>query len=57
MVLREKWQHLGFAVFNVVVTHVPLHHLRLATLRMWGAKIGHGSSVGRGTSVLDIHSL
>ena len=57
MVLREKWQHLGFAVFNVVVTHVPLHHLRLATLRMWGAKIGHGASVGRGTSVLDIHSL
>ena len=57
MGLRQKWQQLGFAVFNIVVTHVPSHTVRLATLRCWGARIGPGTTVGRGTTVLDIHRL
>lgn len=57
MSVRQKWQQLGFAVFNVVVTHVPSHGVRLATLRLWGARIGDGSTVGRGTTVIDIHRL
>lgn len=57
MALRQKWDQLGFAVFNVVVTHIPSHHLRIATLRFWGARIGRGTSIGRGCTVLDIHRL
>lgn len=57
MNLRQKWQQLGFGVFNVLVTHIPSHAVRLATLRLWGAQIGEGSTVGRGSTVLDIHRL
>lgn len=57
MGLREKWNQVGFAIFNVVVTHFPSHHLRLGTLRLWGASIGKGTSISRGTTVLDIHNL
>jgi putative colanic acid biosynthesis acetyltransferase WcaF len=54
---RQKWQQAGFAFFNIIVTHVPSHTLRLATLRAWGARIGTGTTIGRGTTVLDIHRL
>ena len=57
MDLREKWRQVGFALFNIVVTHVPSHTIRLATLRAWGARIGARSTVGRGTTVIDIHGL
>ncbi|MBS1896482.1 MAG: acyltransferase [Actinobacteria bacterium] len=57
MDLRQKWQQVGFALFNIVVTHVPSHALRIGTLRAWGARIGEGSTVGRGSTVLDIHRL
>ncbi len=57
MSLREKWNQVGFAVFNVFVTHVPSHTIRLATLRAWGAQIGERTSIGRGTTVIDIHRL
>ncbi|WP_292833437.1 acyltransferase [Microbacterium sp.] len=57
MALRDRWQQLGIAVYNIVVTHVPSHTLRLATLRAWGARIGSGSTVGRGSTVLDIKNI
>lgn len=57
MGLRQKWRQAGFAVFNVVVTHVPSHRLRLGVLRLWGASVGPGTSIGRGSTVLDIHAL
>lgn len=55
--LRQKWDQLGIALFNIVVTHVPSHTIRLATLRAWGASIGPGTTVGRGSTVLEIGRL
>lgn len=45
------WRHVGPVVFNLVVTHLPLLPLRLAVLRLWGARIGRGVKVLRGTTV------
>ena len=57
MGMREKWRQVGFALFNVVVTHIPSHTIRLATLRAWGAQIGARSTIGRGTTIIDIDGL
>lgn len=40
------------AVFNLLVTHVPIRALRHAWLRRLGVTIGDGAVVYRGTSVL-----
>lgn len=55
--LRVLWQHFGPVVFNLVVTHVPLLPLRLAVLRLWGARIGRGVKVLRGSTVFAIDRL
>lgn len=55
--LRTLWRLLGPALFNVVVTHVPLQSLRLAVLRLWGARIGAHVKVLRGTTVFGIENL
>lgn len=52
--VRKAWRQLGIAAFNIIGTHVPSHTVRLGILRLWGAEIGPGSSIGRGTTVLDI---
>ncbi len=38
----------------MLITYIPSHHVRLAYLRLFGATIGKGSSVNRGTTILDI---
>lgn len=55
--VADFWHHLGMVVFNSVVTHLPGHWLRLAALRLWGARIGSGTSIFRGTTVLGIEHL
>lgn len=55
--LRSRWRHLGVVLFNSVITFVPVHRVRLAALRLWGARIGHDTSIFRGTTVLGIESL
>lgn len=40
------------ALFNVFGTHLPIGPLRVAWLRLLGAKIGQGTLIGRGTTVL-----
>lgn len=55
--IRGAWQQLGAVHYNGFVTHLPGHALRCATLRIWGAKIGPGVAVQRGTTVLGIHAL
>lgn len=55
--LLTLWRHLGPVVFNLVVTHVPLLPLRLAVLRLWGARIGTHVKVLRGTTVLGVEHL
>jgi acetyltransferase-like isoleucine patch superfamily enzyme len=50
--------HVYAALFyNSIVTHIPFHFIRLGYLRMFGAKIGKGSSINRGTSVWSIPYL
>ncbi len=54
---RRAWRHFGVVLYNDLVTHLPGHRLRIAVLRCWGAQIGRGSSVFRGTTVLGIERL
>jgi acetyltransferase-like isoleucine patch superfamily enzyme len=51
----RKW--IGQLFFNTIVTFIPSHTVRLAWLRFFGAQIGKGSSIMRGTQVADIHYL
>lgn len=51
----RKW--IGQLFFNTIVTYIPSHTIRLAWLRYFGADIGKGSSIMRGTQVQDIHYL
>lgn len=51
----RKW--IGQLFFNTIVTWIPSHTIRLAWLRYFGADIGKGSSIMRGTQVQDIHYL
>ncbi|SHV70469.1 colanic acid biosynthesis acetyltransferase WcaF [Mycobacteroides abscessus subsp. abscessus] len=43
--------------YSSVVTHIPFHFIRLGYLRLFGAKIGKGSAINRGTSVWSIPYL
>jgi putative colanic acid biosynthesis acetyltransferase WcaF len=45
------------AIFNLVITHLPGHWLRLAWLRWLGASLGRGTIVFRGTMVLGAQHL
>jgi acetyltransferase-like isoleucine patch superfamily enzyme len=40
--------------YNTFVTYIPSHHVRLAYLRLFGAKIGKGSAINRGSGVWSI---
>ncbi len=44
-------------LFNSIWTFIPSHAFRQAMLRLWGATIGRGSSILRGTTVLGISNL
>lgn len=55
--LQVLWRHFGPVVFNLVVTHLPLLPLRRAVLRLWGAQIGKGVKILRGTTVFAPESL
>lgn len=44
-------------LFNAVITHIPSHTVRLWWLRGLGARIGPGSSIFRGTTVLSARKL
>jgi acetyltransferase-like isoleucine patch superfamily enzyme len=45
------------ALFNLFVTHLPGHWLRLTWLRALGARIGRGTTVFRGTTVIGVDEL
>jgi putative colanic acid biosynthesis acetyltransferase WcaF len=55
--IAKAWSRIGVVFYNFFATHLPSHGVRLAVLRFWGAKIGQGTSVFRGTTILDIHML
>lgn len=51
--LRRMWEQ----VYNILINKIPSHTVRLAWLRLGGAKIGKGSAVWRHTEVIGIESL
>jgi acetyltransferase-like isoleucine patch superfamily enzyme len=51
--IRRLWEQL----YNIFINKIPSHNLRLAWLRLGGAKIGKGSSIWRNTEVLGMESL
>jgi putative colanic acid biosynthesis acetyltransferase WcaF len=48
---------LGQGVFNLLITNLPGHWLRLLWLRLLGAKLGRGVCVFRGTTVIGAQQL
>jgi putative colanic acid biosynthesis acetyltransferase WcaF len=48
---------LGQGLFNLLITHLPGHWLRLLWLRVLGAKLGRGVCVFRGTTVIGAQEL
>jgi acetyltransferase-like isoleucine patch superfamily enzyme len=53
--LFKRILHVYAALFyNSIVTHIPFHFIRLGYLRLFGATIGKGSAINRGTSVWSI---
>lgn len=51
--LRRMWE----LAYNILINKIPSHNVRLAWLRIGGAKIGKGSSIWRNTEVLGMESL
>ena len=55
--LKKIWHRCGELVFNMVITHIPSHFIRLTVLRALGATIGRDTWILRGTTVLWISGL
>jgi acetyltransferase-like isoleucine patch superfamily enzyme len=52
-VARKARNRIGQLLYNMFITFVPSHTIRLGFLRLFGATIGEGSSIMRTTHVLD----
>jgi acetyltransferase-like isoleucine patch superfamily enzyme len=52
-----RLRHLLELLYNMVVTHVPSHAVRLAALRALGAEIGRTSTVFRGCRIDSARNL
>ena len=55
--LPRLTRFLAQAVFNLLITHLPGHWLRLGWLRAVGADVGRGVCVFRGTTVIGAEHL
>lgn len=51
--VRKARNRIAQLLYNMFVTYVPSHTVRLGFLRLMGATIGEGSSIMRTTQVLD----
>jgi acetyltransferase-like isoleucine patch superfamily enzyme len=54
---RMARNYLAGLFFNSFVTHIPFHAIRQGYLRLFGATIGKGTAINRGTTVWDIEYL
>jgi acetyltransferase-like isoleucine patch superfamily enzyme len=54
---RKARNRIGQLLYNMLITYIPSHHVRLGFLRLFGATIGRDSAIMRGTTVLDIEFL
>ena len=50
-------EQIGERLYNLVITRVPSHRIRIAWLRLFGAKIGKKTSIMMGTRVHGIKRL
>ncbi len=55
--LRDRWLRAWEQAYNILINKIPSHHVRIAWLRLGGAKIGRGSSIWRNTEVLGVDNL
>lgn len=55
--LRDRMLRTWEQAYNILICKIPSHTVRLAWLRIGGAKIGKGSSVWRNTEILGVDSL
>ena len=55
--LVDRWRRAWEQVYNMLINKIPSHNVRLAWLRMGGAKIGKGSTVWRNTEVIGVDGL
>ena len=51
--VRRCWEQ----VYNMLINKIPFHCVRLAWLRLGGAKIGKGSTIWRNTEVIGMENL
>lgn len=54
---KDRWLRAWEQCYNILINKIPSHHLRLAWLRLGGAKIGKGSSIWRNTEILGVENL
>lgn len=55
--IKDRWLRVWEQIYNIIINKIPSHTLRVAWLRLGGAKIGKGSSVWRNTEVLGVENL
>lgn len=54
---KDRWLRVWEQCYNILINKIPSHYVRLAWLRLGGAKIGKGSAVWRTTEILGIENL
>lgn len=55
--LVDRWRRGWELLYNSLINRIPSHTIRLAWLRIGGAKIGRGSTLWRYTEVLGVEGL
>lgn len=55
--LVDRWRRGWEQVYNMLINKIPSHNLRLAWLRIGGARIGKGSTIWRNTEVIGMEGL
>jgi acetyltransferase-like isoleucine patch superfamily enzyme len=55
--LKDRALRAWEQCYNILINKIPSHHVRLAWLRLGGAKIGKGASVWRNTEILGVQNL
>ena len=54
---EKLYNYIGNLLFNMFATYIPSHTVRQTFMRLFGARIGKGTSILRGTQVFDLRYL
>lgn len=55
--IKDRFLRIWEQVYNIIINKIPSHTVRIAWLRLGGARIGKGSSIWRHTEVLGVENL